>query len=196
MTGLLESNQYLIRKKLMKVLGEEFHIYPDDNQEDLIGYSKQKALKLKEDIRVFSDDSESHEILKIKARGVLDIWSQSYDFTDPNTGENIGGVQRQGGKSLLQDSYSLYDSNNQKYGEIKEDSMMNALIRRFVPFANIAFPQVFSMNVQGQPSITLTQKINPIIQKLTVQIPDGNQLDRRVVLGAAMILITIEGKQN
>jgi hypothetical protein len=52
------------------------------------------------------------------------------------------------------------------------------------------------MNVQGQPSITLTQKINPIIQKLTVQIPDGNQLDRRVVLGAAMILITIEGKQN
>ena len=58
----------------MKILGEEFHIYPDDNQEDLIGYAKQKALKLKEDIRVFSDDSESHEILKIKARGVLDIW--------------------------------------------------------------------------------------------------------------------------
>ena len=65
----------------MKVLGEEFHIYPDDNQEDLIGYSKQKALKLKEDIRVFSDDSKSHEILKIKARGVLDIWSQSYDLS-------------------------------------------------------------------------------------------------------------------
>jgi len=180
----------------MKILGEEFHIYPDDNQEDLIGYSKQKALKLKEDIRVFSDDSESHGILKIKARGVLDIWSQSYDFTDSNTGENIGGIQRQGGKSLLQDSYSLYDSNNQKYGEIKEDSMMNALIRRFVPFAKFAFPQKFALSCPGHSPIHFTQKINPIIQKLTVEIPPGNQIDRRVILGAAMIIIAIEGKQN
>jgi hypothetical protein len=52
------------------------------------------------------------------------------------------------------------------------------------------------MDVPGQSPITFTQKINPIIQKLTVQIPDGNQLDRRVVLGAAMIVIAIEGKQN
>ncbi len=180
----------------MKVLGEEFHIYPDDNQEDLIGYSKQKALKLKEDIRVFSDDSKSHEILKIKARGVLDIWSQSYDFTDSNTGENIGGIQRQGGKSLLQDSYSLYDSNNQKYGEIKEDSMMNALIRRFVPFAKFAFPQKFALSCPGHSPIYFTQKINPIIQKLMVEIPPENQIDRRVILGAAMIVIAIEGKQG
>ena len=196
MTGLLESNQYLIRKKLLKVLGEEFHIYLDDNQEELIGYSKQKALKLKEDIRVFSDDSESHEILKIKARGIIDFWSQSYDFTDTNTGENIGGIQRQGGKSLLQDSYSIYDSNNQKYGEIKEDSMMNALIRRFVPFAKFACPQKFALSCPGHSPIHFTQKINPIIQKLTVEIPPENQIDRRVILGAAMIIIAIEGKQN
>ena len=180
----------------MKILGEEFHIYPDDNQEDLIGYAKQKALKLKEDIRVFSDDSESQEILKIKARGVLDIWSQSYDFTDSNTGENIGGIQRQGGKSLLQDSYSLYDSNNQKYGEVKEDSMMNALIRRFVPFAKFFFPQKFALSFPGQSPIYFTQKINPIIQKLMVEIQPENQIDRRVILGAAMIVIAIEGKQG
>ena len=195
MTDLLNANTYLIRKKLLKILGEEFHIYTDDNQDVLIGYSKQKALKIKEDIRVFSDESESNKILTIKARNILDL-SGNYDFNDPNTGESLGGIRRNFRKSLFQDSYSIFGPDNQTYGEIKEDSMMNALIRRFVPFAKLAFPQVFSMDVQGQPSITLTQKINPIIQKLTVQIPDGNQLDRRVVLGAAMILITIEGKQN
>ena len=72
----------------MKILGEEFHIYTDDSQDELIGYSVQKALKLKEDIKIFSDESQSHGILQIKARGILDIWSQSYDFTDLNTGEN------------------------------------------------------------------------------------------------------------
>jgi uncharacterized protein YxjI len=179
----------------MKILGEEFHIYTDDNQEVMIGYSKQKALKIKEDIRVFSDESQSNEILTIKARNIFDL-SGNYDFTDSNTGESLGGVRRNFKKSLFQDSYSIYGPDNQVYGEIKEDSMMNAIIRRFVPFANLAFPQVFSMDVQGQSPITFTQKINPIIQKLTVQIPDGNQLDRRVVLGAAMIVIAIEGKQS
>jgi uncharacterized protein YxjI len=195
MTDLLNANTYLIRKKLMKILGEEFHIYTDDNQEVMIGYSKQKALKIKEDIRVFSDESQSNEILTIKARNIFDL-SGNYDFTDSNTGESLGGVRRNFRKSLFQDSYSIYGLDNQVYGEIKEDSMMNAIIRRFVPFANLALPQVFSMDVQGQSPITFTQKINPIIQKLTVQIPDGNQLDRRVVLGAAMIVIAIEGKQN
>jgi len=195
MTDLLNANTYLIRKKLMKILGEEFHIYTDDNQEVMIGYSKQKALKIKEDIRVFSDESQSNEILTIKARNIFDL-SGNYDFTDSNTGESLGGVRRNFKKSLFQDSYSIYGPDNQVYGEIKEDSMMNAIIRRFVPLANLAFPQVFSMDVQGQSPITFTQKINPIIQKLTVQIPDGNQLDRRVVLGAAMIVIAIEGKQN
>ena len=73
MTGLLESNHYLIRKKLLKILGEKFHIYSDDTQEELIGYSYQKALKLKEDIRVYTDESESEEIMKIKARNILDL---------------------------------------------------------------------------------------------------------------------------
>ena len=196
MTSVLDANNYLIRKKLMKILGEEFHIYNNDNQEILIGYSKQKALKLKEDIRVYSDESESHGILQIKAQGMLDFWSMSYDFTDPNTGEKLGGIQRHGGKSLLQDSFSIYGANGQPYAEVKEDSMMNSLIRRFVPFAKLAFPQVFAFTCQGQPTIHFTQKFNPLIQKLSVEIPEGNSLDRRVILGAAMIIIAIEGQNK
>jgi hypothetical protein len=194
MTDLLNANTYLIRKKLLKILGEEFHIYTDDNQDVLIGYSKQKALKIKEDIRVFSDESQSNPILNIKARNILDL-SGNYDFTDSNTGESLGGIRRHWKKSWFQDSYSIFGPDNQVYGEIKEDSMMNAMMRRWVPFASLVFPQVFSMDVQGQSSIIFSQKINPIIQKLTVQIPAENQLDRRVILGAAMIIIAIEGKQ-
>ena len=74
--------------------------------------------------------------------------------------------------------------------------MLNSLIRRFVPFAKYAFPQKFSLNLLGNPPITFTQKINPLIQKLVVDISEGNQLDHRIILGAAMIIIAIEGKQN
>jgi hypothetical protein len=198
MTDLLNANTYVIKKKLLKILGEEFHIYIDD-QDVLIGYSEQKALKIKEDIRVFSDKSKSNKILNIKQRNVIDAYGR-FDFTDPNTGESLGGIRRNWGKSWFRDSYSIYGPDDQVYGEVKEDSLMNAMLRRAVPFLGTWYwcPD-FSMNVQGQPSITFqTYKewLGFGRQTLEVHIPDENQLDRRVILGAAMIMIAIEGDQN
>ena len=36
MTDLLNANTYLISKKLLKILGEEFYIYTDDNKDCLL----------------------------------------------------------------------------------------------------------------------------------------------------------------
>ena len=63
----------MIRQKVLKVLGEEFHIYSDNSMQNMIGYSKQKALKLKEDIRVYSDEQKTVELLRIKQSGMLDF---------------------------------------------------------------------------------------------------------------------------
>ena len=199
MTDLLNANTYLISKKLLKILGEEFYIYTDDNKDVLIGYSEQKALKIKEDIRVFSDKSKSNKILNIKQRNVIDTLGR-FDFTDPNTGESLGGIRRNWGKSWLRDSYSIYGPDGQVYGEVEEDSLMNAMLRRLVPFlGSYYFCPDFSMNVQGQPSITFQTSREWLgfgRGTLEVHIPDENQLDRRVILGAAMIIIAIEGEQN
>ena len=48
MSNLYEADSYMVRQKVLKLLGAEFHIYSDDSMQQLIGYSKQKALKLKE----------------------------------------------------------------------------------------------------------------------------------------------------
>ena len=199
MTDLLNANTYLISKKLLKILGEEFYIYTDDNKDVLIGYSEQKALKIKEDIRVFSDKSKSNKILNIKQRNVIDAFGR-FDFTDPNTGQSLGGIRRNLGESWFRDSYSIYGPDDQVYGEVKEDSLMKAMLRRWVPFLGglFWFPK-FWMNVQGQPSITFQTSKEWLgfgRGTLEVHIPDENQLDRRVILGAAMIMIAIEGDQN
>ncbi len=73
MAGLFESDSYIIRQKVLKLLGEEFHIYSDKSMKNMIGYSKQKALKLKEDIRVYSDEQKTVELLRIKQSGMLDF---------------------------------------------------------------------------------------------------------------------------
>ena len=57
---------YLVRKKILKLLGGTFEVFGSD--EKLLFYSKMKAFKLREAIRVYSDDSMSTELLSIHAR--------------------------------------------------------------------------------------------------------------------------------
>ena len=54
MASLFESDGYMVRQKVVKILGEEFHIYSNESMQNMIGYSKMAALKLKEDIRPVS----------------------------------------------------------------------------------------------------------------------------------------------
>jgi hypothetical protein len=185
----------MIRQKVMKLLGGEFHIYSDESMENIIGYSKQKALKLKEDIRVYSDESQSTELLTIKAARVIDF-SSGYGVTDAQTGESLGSIKRKGFKSLLKDSWIVLDSTGNEVGTLGEDSGGMALIRRFVPFAALLMPQQFILRVNGiSGEVTFTQKMNPVVHKLIVSGVLSSGIDPRLVAGAAVLLIAIEGKQ-
>ena len=46
MSNLYEADSYMVRQKVLKLLGEEFHIYSDDSMQQLIGYSKQKGSQI------------------------------------------------------------------------------------------------------------------------------------------------------
>ncbi|MCH2639510.1 MAG: hypothetical protein MKZ68_06425 [Candidatus Thalassarchaeum sp.] len=194
MSNLYEADSYMVRQKVLKLLGEEFHIYSDDSMQQLIGYSKQKALKLKEDIRVYSDEQKSTELICIKARSIIDFGA-GYDITDSQTGEAICSFKREGLKSLFKDSWKVMDSSGNQIGTLGEDSGILALVRRFVPFASLLIPQEFVLST-GTGSIVFTQKMNPLIHKMFVTNIQSSGLDPRIVLAATMLLIAIEGRQG
>ena len=64
-------DRYLFRRKVLKVFGGEFRIY--DSSGNLALFSKQKAFKLKEDIRAYADESMTNELLTMKARQIVDF---------------------------------------------------------------------------------------------------------------------------
>jgi len=195
MAGLFEADSYMIRQKVMKILGEEFHIYSDESMENMIGYSKQKALKLKEDIRVYSDESQSTELLSIKQKGILDF-TGSFGIVDGQTGDSLGSMKRKGLKSMLVDSWFILDSEGNEVGTLGEDSGGKALIRRFVPFASLLMPQQFVLRMNGASGeVTFTQKINPVVHKLVVSGVSSSGIDPRIAASAAVLLIAIEGRQ-
>ncbi len=191
-TNLFTSSQYLVRRKVLKILGAAFHIYEPDGR--LAFYSQLKAFKLKEDIRLYTDESMSTEALVIKARQILDF-SAAYDVIDPATNEKVGALKRKGLKSILKDEWLIMDSADHEIGSIKEDSMVLALLRRFV--INL-IPQSFEGTIGGVKVCSFKQNFNPFVTKINIDFtPDtGNRLDRRLGMAAAVLLCAIEGRQS
>lgn len=187
-----QHNHMLLRKKVFAFLGQQFHIY--DPAGNLAFYTKQKAFKLKEDIRVFSDESMTTEILWIQARGVLDF-GMTYDIYDQLAREKVGALRRKGLKSILRDEWHILDVNDQQIGTILEDSMGMAMLRRFL--SNL-IPQTFHGDIQGRPVMEFKQRFNPFVAKIDIDFSGDTEgwLDRRVGIACAVMLAAVEGRQS
>jgi uncharacterized protein YxjI len=95
-------------------------IYVRDTSGNLLGYVKQKLFKLKEDINVFADESQTTVIYNIKADRVIDF-SARYTFRD-GTDNVVGSIKRQGMRSIWKANYEVADANDRHIMTIHEEN--------------------------------------------------------------------------
>lgn len=193
--GPFAHGQYVVRRKFWKFFGAAFYIM--DEAGELIGYSSQKAFKLKEDIRVYTDDSMSEELLVIKARNIIDFGA-TYDVTDPADGERtVGSYRRKGWTSLVRDEWMIFDEEENEIGKIQEDSAGLAIVRRIVGgLANLLAPQAYGVEINGEKVADMATSRNPFLYILNVTIEPEVEVDTRLLLAGAILLAAIEGKQG
>ena len=192
MNNAFTYESYLVRKKILTLAGAKFHIY--DPQGNLVFFSKLKAFKLKEDIRLFTGEDMQTELLSIQARNIIDI-AATYDVIDPESGEKIGALRRKGLKSIFKDEWIVLDTNDNESALIKEDSTFLALLRRFL--TNL-IPQTYYGVIGSQQICKFKQNFNPFVTKINLDfsLDTEHQLDRRLGIAAAVLLCAIEGKQD
>jgi uncharacterized protein YxjI len=185
-------DQYLLKRQVLALTGR-FRLYNTDEQ--LVLYSQQKMFKLKEDIRVYSDESLQEEILFIKARQILDF-SAAYDVIDSLSGASIGALRRQGFRSMLRDEWLVLDPADQQIGVLQEDNLTQALLRRLL--LGSFLPQNYDLMMQDQRVADLKQRFNLFRYELEIdfRFDSQRQLDHRLGIAAAILLGTIEGKQD
>lgn len=187
-------SKYLVRRQVFTLVSMKFHIYDDAG--GLAFYSKKKAFKLKEDVRIYSDESMAHEMLVIKARNIIDLGA-TYDVFDPNAGGAlVGSLRRKAMKSLVVDEWLFLDTEGRQVGTIREDSVALALVRRII--AGGLLPQTYHGEMGGNPVCEFRRNFNPFVSKISLDFsPDqGGRLDRRLGIAAAVLLVAIEGKQQ
>ncbi|MDO9299791.1 MAG: hypothetical protein Q7T89_00345 [Anaerolineales bacterium] len=191
MNPAFQHNQYVLKRQVFALAGK-FRVF--DPGGNLVLFSQQKMFKLREDIRVYSDESKTQEVLMIKARQIIDF-SAAYDVVDSATGQKVGALRRKGLASILRDEWEILDVSDNVIGKLFEDSMGLALLRRFL---SGLIPQNYDITLGTDRVADLKQNFNPFAYQLNVDfsMDIGHRLDHRIGLAAGILLAAVEGRQS
>ena len=182
-----KQNQYIIKQKVL-ALGKKYYIY--DSQGNLIGFVKQKLFKLKEDIRIFTDESMTHELLKVKQKNILD-WSGTFKVKDP-VGVKIGYVGRKSWKSILRDTWKVWDRDKRELATLKERGGTFAVLRRFIGILQFIPKKYDFSDPHGTKFAEAIQKFKIIGDTWIVNINPNSTVDKRLLVTAALMMDIIE----
>jgi hypothetical protein len=192
MHTVFQFDRYTLRRQVMALTGK-IRLYTPDGQQVL--YSQQKMFRLKEDIRVYTDESRVQELLYIQARAIIDF-SAAYDVIDSGYGEKVGVLRRKGWRSMVRDEWEVLDAQDRPLGVLWEDSVQRALFRRLL--AGRLLPQNYDLLISEQRVADLRQRFNLIRYEMDLdfRMDTNHLLDRRLGIAAAILLAVIEGRQD
>lgn len=188
-------SKFLFKRQILKLIGAAFFVH--DEGGGVVLYADQKAFKLREDIRLYTGEDKTVEVMRIAARSIMDF-SAAYDVFDSASGQKLGALRRAGLKSMMRDEWQITDANDREIGAIVEDSLPLALLRRFIEFTALLFPQKYSITVAGQAVGHFAQTHNPLNMQIQADFSADTSgvLDRRLALAAGVLMCAIEGKQG
>lgn len=188
--------KYTIRQKVFKIFGDSFHIF--DAQGSVVAFCKQKALRLREDLRVYADESQSTELMRIGTRQIIDF-SPTFIVSLSDGGE-LARFQRRGMRStFVRDEWEVLNPSGKQIGFVREDGSTGLTVaRRFIEAIAFLFPQSYSLTNEDNVLIaTFRQHFNPFVFKMGVSVhADDTEIDELVVLAIGCLVSAIEGRQQ
>jgi hypothetical protein len=163
-----------------------------------IAYVRQKKLAIKEDIRFYADEAESHELFRVKARSVLDFGGSKYDVLAED--ERIGVLWHKFRESLLRSTWHVGGSDEQELAIARERSTAGAIGRRvvdFVPYVGefVPIPYNFEILMNGAVVGGMDRKFKVRDQYVLDLSGDRERkLDRRLAIALAVGLDTLQNR--
>ncbi len=192
MDSAFQYDQYVLKKQFLALTGI-LRIYNPQGQ--LVLYSQQKFMRLREDIRVYADETKTRELLNIQARQIIDFLAY-YDVVDSQYSTKLGGLRRKGFRSLVQDEWEVFDAQDHSIGVLREDSLNRALLRRFL--LGSLLPQEYDLTFGSDQVADYKQEFHMFRYVLDIDfsVDASRKLDHRVGLAAAILVAIIEGRQH
>jgi hypothetical protein len=157
-------------------------------------YVKQKALALKEAVKVFADEGQQQELYNIKANKIIDFSAQ-YNVTTP-VGSPMGAVKRQGMKSLWKATYNILDAAGGEVGLIHEENpwikVLDGLLSD-IPFVGMFINPAYLVDLRGQTALYLKKQPAMLEGKFSLEKRgEFSDADEALLLSSVIMMVLLE----
>jgi uncharacterized protein YxjI len=104
-----------------KVLTISSYVRVVDATGRLVGYVKQRAFRLREDVTIFADEAQTQPLYHLKANQIIDIGA-TYSIGNAE-GRPLGAVRQRGMRTFWKATYDILDANHTAIGLIHEEDV-------------------------------------------------------------------------
>lgn len=142
-----------------KVIAFNPQVKITDASGNVVLYVKQKALALKEAVKVFADEQQTQQLYAMNANKILDFSAQ-YNITRADGG-SLGAVKRKGMRSIWKATYLIVDHTGAEVGLIHEENpwlkVLEALLSD-IPFIGMFINPAYLVELNGQVVMRLQKQ--------------------------------------
>ncbi|SKB09010.1 hypothetical protein SAMN02745166_05078 [Prosthecobacter debontii] len=179
-------------------------IYVENGSGHTLGYVKQKFLRLREKVEVYTDDNRSQLLATIDADRMID-WSARYTFRDAH-GREIGSVGRRGFRSLWRAHYEVFAPGSRAVlFTIREENPGAKLMDGFIGelpiiglFSGFMFhPRYLATRVDGSPVLRLTKESAFFEGRFSLtQVGDASEDEQTVLMLSFLMMNLLERRRG
>ncbi|CAN5657853.1 hypothetical protein BH18ACT11_BH18ACT11_20760 [soil metagenome] len=161
-----------------------------------VAYVRKKKFKLKEDVRVYEDQSRLR--FRMKADRMLDF-SARYAISGPD-GHPIGAVGRRGMKSLWSSAYVLDDSYDAEAGSIREENPWTKVLdgmMESVPLGDalggLFFNPAYLAELRGMDVLRIRKQPSVLESSFRIErLTDFSDEDEDLLLAGTIMMVLLE----
>jgi uncharacterized protein YxjI len=193
-----QHDTFVLRQKFAPVINRyQFSLAED---EPPFCFVEQKRFTFKEDIRFYTDEAKTTELMRIKARQRFDPRA-TYDVTGAD-GNKIGEIKKVFGTSLVRSTYEIDSTAGAVTAQ--EKNVIVALFRRlvgFIPYVGdfadwLPIPYHFDFVRDGEVIGTHSRRIGKFRDTYDIDMTGDSErtLDRRLVLAIAVGMDALQAR--
>lgn len=180
--------RYTIKRPFWSIFGRKFRVLAPDGR--LLMFVKHPIFKLREEFKIWTDESETSALVLIKSRQIVAI-NHAYDIVDARTNEFLGTVQKRGLKSILRDTFEIIDQQGTVIGKVEEKGA--SILRRFIPLLT----SKHDIELNGGVVTEIRQVFRFFVKEFTVDLTMGvGKIDPRFSMACALLALMAESQRE
>lgn len=172
-----------------------------DAEGNEIFYIEQKALAIRESVKVFNNEKDKELLYTLQANQVIDFGA-TYSLLNAKNDKKLGTVRQEGVRSLFQASYQVTDASGKDAFTIVQSNPMIALLDSLIsiiPFAELVSGYIlnptYSISTTSSKKPLLEMKKKPSFFESSFEISKKSEVSEEeelLLLLACMMVVQLE----